>query len=137
MVTIRPALPDEEAGVVTLWRDCGLVVDTNDPAADFRFACLGASSAVLVAVETDAVVGGVMVGHDGHRGWIYYLACAPHRQGSGIGRGLVRAAEHWLRERGVAKLNLMVRETNTTVLGFYEKLGFDLTPRIVMAKWLT
>ena len=49
---------------------------------------------------------------------------------------MVEAAEDWLRARGVVKAQLMVRETNTKVVSFYEKLGFEETPRVVMAKWL-
>jgi ribosomal protein S18 acetylase RimI-like enzyme len=126
--------PDEEA-VVSLWRACGLTVPYNDPAKDFRFALGKPSSDVLVA-DDDGIVGSVMVGHDGHRGWIYYLAVMPARQQRGLGRALVTAAEQWLSQRGIAKLNLMVREHNHGVAAFYRRLGFELMPRINMQKWL-
>lgn len=136
-LVIRPAVPPDEAQVVALWRACGLVVSYNDPAADFRFAIGGAASAVLVGVgDTGGIVGSVMVGHDGHRGWLYYVAADPAARGRGIGRRMVAAAEAWLRQRGVVKAQLMVRETNTAVVSFYEHLGFEVTPRVVMAKWL-
>ena len=109
----------------------------NDPGADFRFARAGACSDVLVAEDrTGAISGSVMVGHDGHRGWLYYVASAPDARGSGIGRQMVAAAEDWLRQRGVVKAQLMVRETNTKVVAFYEHLGFETAPRTVMGKWL-
>lgn len=137
-LTVRPATPDDEAAVVALWRACDLVTNYNDPAADFRFAKAGACSDVLVAVdETGRIGGAVMVGHDGHRGWLYYLASDPQTRGSGVGRQMVEAAEEWLRARGVRKVQLMVRETNTGVVSFYEHLGFEVTPRVVIAKWLT
>jgi ribosomal protein S18 acetylase RimI-like enzyme len=132
---IRGATPEDEADIVALWRDCGLTVPYNDPQRDFRFALGKPASDVLIA-EDDAILGSVMVGHDGHRGWIYYLAVAPARQRQGLGRALVTAAEQWLSQRGVAKLNLMVREHNHTVAAFYEKLGFEPMPRINMQKWL-
>lgn len=78
-----------------------------------------------------------MVGHDGHRGWLYYLAAAPDRRGQGIGRSMVEAAERWLAARGVRKVQLMIRPTNTAVARFYDRLGYDEEPRVVMAKWLT
>lgn len=136
-LTIRSARPDDEARVIALWRDCGLVVSYNDPGADFRFAMAGACSDVLVG-EFDAgrICGSVMVGHDGHRGWLYYVAADPACQGLGCGRQMVAAGETWLRERGVVKAQLLVRETNAAVVAFYEKLGFEVTPRTVMAKWL-
>lgn len=92
---------------------------------------------MLVAADEDGeVCGTVMVGHDGHRGWLYYVAADPERRGSGIGRALVGAAEVWLAEREVLKAQLLVRETNTEVIAFYTRLGFEIAPRVVMAKWL-
>ncbi len=136
-LTVRRAVPEDEAKVIELWRACDLVVSYNDPAADFRFAMAGACSAVLVGEdETGRICGTVMVGHDGHRGWLYYVAAAPDARGVGIGRQMVQAAEAWLRERGVVKAQLMVRETNTKVVSFYERLGFEIAPRVVMGKWL-
>ena len=134
---IRSAVPEDEAEIVALWRSCDLVASYNDPLADFRFARAGACSDVLVCEdEGGRVVGSVMVGHDGHRGWLYYVASTPHSRGNGIGRQMVQAAEEWLRRRGVAKAQLLVRETNTKVVSFYEHLGFEVAPRTVMSKWL-
>ncbi|MBS7542197.1 GNAT family acetyltransferase [Ancylobacter oerskovii] len=136
-ITVGSARADDEAEAVALWHACGLTVAYNDPATDFRFARAGAASDVLVARADDgALVGSVMVGHDGHRGWLYYVAAAPSRQGEGIGRLLVEAGERWLRERGVVKVQLLVRETNTPVIAFYEHLGFEVAPRTVMSKWI-
>ena len=73
-----------------------------------------------------------MVGHDGHRGWLYYVAADPAARGAGCGRQMVAAAEHWLRERGVLKAQLLVRETNPGVVSFYEHLGFEVAPRVLM-----
>ena len=136
-LTIRSAVPEDEPGVVALWRACDLVASYNDPAADFRFARAGACSDVLVGEDEAGRIGGsVMVGHDGHRGWLYYVASDPQSRGSGIGRQMVQAAEAWLRQRGVGKAQLLVRETNTKVVSFYEHLGYEVAPRVVMAKWL-
>ncbi len=135
-LTIRSALPADEDAVVALWRACGLAVPHNDPRADFRFAAGKAGSDVLVGVDGAAIVGSVMVGHDGHRGWLYYLASDPDRRRRGIGRRMVEAAEGWLRRRGVVKVQLMVRDTNTKVVSFYERLGFETAPRVVLGKWL-
>jgi len=131
-------VPDDEVCVVELWRACDLVVSYNDPRADFRFALAGACSDVLVGHdETGRIRGSVMIGHDGHRGWLYYVAADPSCRGVGVGRQMVEADETWLRQRGIVKAQLLVRETNTKVVSFYEHLGFEVTPRTVMAKWLT
>jgi ribosomal protein S18 acetylase RimI-like enzyme len=134
---IRSAAPKDEPDIVELWRTCDLVATYNDPAVDFRFARAGACSEVLVGEdEAGRISSSIMVGHDGHRGWLYYVACTPHSRGSGIGRQMVQAAEEWLRQRGVVKVQLLVRETNSKVVSFYEHLGFEVTPRTVMGKWL-
>ena len=67
-MTIRPAVAEDEPQVIALWRSCNLVTDYNDPSADFRFAKAGPSSDILVAEDDGAIIGSVMVGHDGHRG---------------------------------------------------------------------
>jgi ribosomal protein S18 acetylase RimI-like enzyme len=136
-LTVRSATAEDEPAVVALWHACELVASYNDPAADFRFAKAGSCSDVLVAVDDAGdIAGSVMVGHDGHRGWLYYVAASPTARGKGVGRRMVRAAEHWLRQRSVAKMQLLVRDTNTRVVGFYEHLGFEVAPRVVMSKWL-
>lgn len=136
-LTIRPAAPEDEPSVVALWRACDLVASYNDPGTDFRFARAGACSDLLVGVDTTGrICGSVMVGHDGHRGWLYYVASAPDIRGSGAGWQMVEAAENWLRDRGVVKAQLLVRETNTGVVSFYERLGYEVAPRVLMAKWL-
>ena len=137
VLTVKSAVAEDEQAVVALWRACDLVASYNDPVADFRFAKAGPCSDVLVAVdEAGEIAGSVMVGHDGHRGWLYYVATRPASRGQGVGRSMVQAAEQWLRQRGVAKVQLLVRETNTTVVGFYEYLGFEVAPRVVMGRWL-
>ena len=134
--TIRSATDDDEPAVIDLWTRCGLVVSHNDPGTDFRFARTGPSSDVLVALVGDRVAGSVMVGHDGHRGWLYYVAVDPACRLQGLGRSLVAAAEQWLVARGIVKAQLMIRETNGAVASFYERLGYDPMPRINLQKWL-
>ena len=135
-VAVTEAGAGDEAEIVALWIACGLVVSTNDPAADFRFALRGACSDVLVARGRSGIVASVMVGHDGHRGWIYYLAVAPEVRRSGLGRRMVEAAEAWMSERQVPKAQLMIRETTLEVQNFYERLGYTILPRVTMQKRL-
>ena len=78
---------------------------------------MGPCSTVLAALdEDDLLLGAAMVGYDGHRGWVYYLAVRPESQRSGLGRALMQASETWLRVRSVPKVNLMVRTTNSAVI---------------------
>jgi ribosomal protein S18 acetylase RimI-like enzyme len=136
-MTIRAARIDEAGAVIGLWYLCGLTRPWNDPAQDFARALDGESSTILIAEgEGGALLGSVMVGDDGHRGWVYYLAVAPDRQRGGLGRALMAAAEAWLRARGVPKVQLMVREGNAAALGFYEALGLDRQPVVVFGRFL-
>jgi ribosomal protein S18 acetylase RimI-like enzyme len=75
-----------------------------------------------------------MVGHDGHRGMLYYVAVVPELQRRGLVKAAVRAAEAWLAARGVWKVNLLVRAENAAVKGFYEALGYEVNPVLCMAR---
>lgn len=122
--------------VVALWAACGLVRGYNPPDRDFSMALGKPNSDVLVVREGARIVASAMVGHDGHRGWVYYVAVDPDRRGQGLGAVIMAAAEDWLRQRDVRKVQLMVRETNQAVLGFYDALGYERSPVTVMQRWL-
>lgn len=126
---------DREA-VVTLWQAVELTRPWNDPRADFDRAVAGATSAVLVLRDGGTLLGTTMVGEDGHRGWVYYLAVAEAARGQGHGRALIAAAESWLRARGCPKLQLMVREGNDAAIGFYRALGLELQPVVTLGRFL-
>ena len=97
---IAPLGPDDVADAVALWTDAGLTRPWNDAAGDFLRAVAGPASAVLGIRADGALVGSAMVGHDGHRGWVYYLAVAASARGRGLGRDLMAAAEAWLVANG-------------------------------------
>lgn len=133
---IREASLEDEKEVTDLWRRCGLVVSYNDPGRDFRFALSNPSSSVLVLCADRAIIGSVMVGYDGHRGWVYYVSVDEAKRSNGLGRVMMDAAEDWLKERHVPKLQLLVRESNALVLSFYDRLGFEVGQVKLMQKWL-
>jgi ribosomal protein S18 acetylase RimI-like enzyme len=112
------------------------MVPHNDPGEDFDFAVGRENSDVLLGVGEDRIVASVMVGHDGHRGWLYYVAVDPDYQKRGYGAAIVTAGERWLADRQVRKVMLLVRDTNTAVASFYESLKYEAVPRLVMQKWL-
>lgn len=122
--------------VVTLWEAVGLTRPWNDPYADFTRAVCGPSSAVLGAFDGQSLVGTAMVGHDGHRGWVYYLAVAPDARRQGCGAAIMAACEAWVRERDLPKINLMVRSTNAEPQAFYDALGYEVDDVSVRSKRL-
>ena len=122
--------------VAALWQRCGLTQPWNDPTADIAFARRGPNSDILVGRRAGKLVATALVGHDGHRGWFYYLGVDPALQGRGFGRAMTQAAEAWLAERGIAKAQLMVRADNDGVRAFYQALGYGEQKRVIYAKWL-
>ena len=126
---------DVEA-VVSLWQSCGLTRPWNEPAADIALARKDANATILIGRDGEAIVATALVGHDGHRGWVYYVAVDPTRQKKGFGRVIMAAAEDWLRRTGIEKVQLLVRPENTAVRAFYESIGYGEQPRVMFAKWL-
>jgi ribosomal protein S18 acetylase RimI-like enzyme len=122
--------------VIALWQRCGSTREWNNPAADIALARRESNSTVLVGRDNGDVVASVLVGHDGHRGWVYYVTVDPDHRFKGHGRTIMSAAEDWLRARGIEKLQLMVRGDNTKVHAFYKSLGYYDQERVTFAKWL-
>jgi len=122
--------------VIALWQRCGSTRPWNDPAADIALARQETNSTVLLGRHGGALIASVLVGHDGHRGWVYYVTVDPDRRQQGYGRAIMTAAEGWLRARGIEKLQLMVRGDNAKVHAFYQALGYFEQERVVFAKWL-
>lgn len=132
-------LPESHfADAISLWHETGLTRPWNDPEADLRRALNGSSSAVLAVLgDEGTLLATAMVGHDGHRGWVYYLAVRADHQGRGLGRCLMSACEAWVSERDIPKIQLMVRDTNQEALSFYEALGYEPNAVAVLSRWLT
>ncbi|WP_291572208.1 GNAT family acetyltransferase [Bradyrhizobium sp.] len=135
-LTIAAIEDADIADVIALWQRCGLTRPWNDPAADIALARKGPNATVLVGRDRSGLVASVLVGHDGHRGWVYYVAVDPGCRHQGYGRVIMAAAEDWLRSRGLEKLQLMVRGDNVAVHAFYQSLGYLEQDRVVFAKWL-
>jgi ribosomal protein S18 acetylase RimI-like enzyme len=135
-LAIAPIEDGDVTAVIALWERCDLTRPWNDPAADIALARRGAHSTILIGRDGGAIIATAMVGHDGHRGWVYYVAVDPDHRGKGQGRAIMNAAEEWLRQAGIAKMQLMVRSDNAKVQAFYESIGYDEQERIIYARWL-
>ncbi len=133
---VMPIVDADIPVVIDLWQRCNLARPWNDSAADIALARRDENSDILIGRDGDNIVASVLVGHDGHRGWVYYVAVDPGHQGKDFGRAIMAAAEDWLRARGIEKLMLLVRSDNTKVQKFYEKLDYVEQDRVIYAKWL-
>ncbi len=135
--TVRSYRPDDRESLVSLWAR----VFPDDPSRNapdrmIRNKLRVQPELLLVAEDDGSLVGAVMAGFDGTRGWMYHLAVAPERRSQGIGTTLARAAEDGLRKLGCPKVNLQVRATNDGVIAFYRKLGYDVEQRASLGKVL-
>lgn len=134
---IRRYRDADAAAVVTLWAE--VLPDSaphNDPAAALRKKLEVDRELLFVAEAQGRIVGTVMGGYDGHRGWIYSLAVARDYRGRGIGSALVRQVEAALAALGCLKVNLQVHASNAEVVRFYERLGYQVEERVSMGKRL-
>ncbi len=122
-MTIRSYQPADEAAVIALWRECGLV-RWSDPRKDIARKLKVNPEWFLVGEIDGQVMATCMVGYEGHRGWINLLGVAPSHQRGGHGRALVEEAERLMRAVGCVKINLQVLTTNAKVIAFYQRLGF-------------
>ena len=113
---IRSYSPEDESAVVALWHECGLTAPQNDPHRDIEIKMTVQPELFLVGEIQGRVVGTVMAGFEGHRGWINYLGVSPACQGQGLGRRLMEEAEAKLRALGCPKINLQVRTSNTKAI---------------------
>ena len=133
---IRPFVESDETSVIALWVECGLTRPWNDPHKDIlRKLKLQREMFLVVEVEGE-IVGSVMAGYEGHRGWVNYLAVAPSQRGKGYGAKLMRHVEELLLQAGCPKINLQVRAHNTAVLEFYRCLGYARDEVVSMGKRL-
>jgi ribosomal protein S18 acetylase RimI-like enzyme len=135
-LTIRPIRDDENDAVISIWEKSGLTRAHNPPFEDLNFMLATPTSEVLVGLIDDEILATVNVCHEGHRGWMYYLGVDPDGGGSGYGSAMVGAAEAWLKERKVRKVQLMIRPDNKDVMNFYDRLGYEDNPCVLKQKWL-
>lgn len=134
--TIRPYRDEDFETMVALWRSLGMVVWYNVPERDIALWQSSEGAEILVGEIEGRLVSSICVGHDGHRGYFYYLATAPELQRRGLARRMVAEGEAWLKARGVPKVQLFVRPTNEQANGFYERMGYEINPCRIWQRWL-
>lgn len=135
--SIRSYQPQDRRSLVQLWN----LVFPNDPPRNAPDAMIDNKARIqpellLVAHDEHHLLGAVMAGFDGTRGWIHHLAVDPKHRRRGIGATLVRAAEDGLRDLGCPKVNLQVRADNAAVVDFYRAIGYQVEERVSMGKVL-
>jgi len=135
-IQFRQFQPDDTEQTVALWQACGLTRPWNDPHKDIERKLQQEPELFIVAEHNGQLLGSVMAGYDGHRGWIYYLSVLPQYQSQGLGKSLVQQAEQRLRSKGCPKIQLMIRHDNSGVQDFYRTLGYEQAEVVVLGKRL-
>ncbi|MBT7951807.1 MAG: GNAT family acetyltransferase [Gammaproteobacteria bacterium] len=133
---IREFRQTDQEEVISLWKDCGLLVPSNDPLKDIQRKLKIAAELFLVGELSGSVVATVMGGYEGHRGWINYLAVSPEHQRTGYGRLIMESVESRIKAKGCPKINLQVRESNTDIIKFYQAIGYDQDIVVSLSKRL-
>ena len=123
-LVVRRYCSDDQQAVIDLWDRCGLLRPWNNPMKDIGRKLSANPDWFLVAVVRNKIAGSIMIGYEGHRGWINYLAVEPSLRRQGIGRRLMEEAEMLLQKAGCPKINLQIRSTNSEAAGFYVSLGY-------------
>jgi hypothetical protein len=132
---IRPYQEPDEPGVTALWQEAFPDEPArNEPQVMIRRKLGVQGELFLVGERQGRIVGTVIAGYDGVRGWIYHMAVAKAEKRCGHGRALMADAEKRLAALGCPKVNLQVRSSNTEVVAFYRALGYAVEDRISMGK---
>jgi len=129
---IREFKIDDYPIVRDLWQAAGLILRPGDELEDVKLKLQRDSDLFLVAVQDDMIVGSVMGGWDGRRGWIYHLAVKPEHRRQGIGVGLVREVEKRLVAKGARKVNAQVYKWNERSSEFFKAIGYETQPDLIM-----
>jgi ribosomal protein S18 acetylase RimI-like enzyme len=127
---------EDESAVIELWRRCGLVVPHNNPHKDIARKMRVRPDLFRIGEFDGRIVATVMIGYEGHRGWINYLAVDPDHRNRAFGRQMMDEAERLLRTEGCPKNNLQVRRTTTDVLAFYKAIGYFEDAAVSLGKRL-
>lgn len=133
---IRSFVSNDTVEVIKLWTECQLTRAWNNPRLDIERKLAVDADLFIVGELNGTVVATAMFGYEGHRGWVNYLAVSQSYQRKGFARELMAYGEQLLLAKGCPKINLQVRATNTSALGFYEKLGYANDEVISLGKRL-
>lgn len=136
MLTTRSFQCGDEVAIVDLWHRCGLAWPQNDALKDIARKSKVRAELFRVGLFEGKIVATVMIGYEGHRGWINYLAVSPEHQRKGFGRQMMVDAEVLLRAEGCPKINLQVRTSNAAVISFYRALGYAVDDVVSLGKRL-
>lgn len=130
---IRKMVIDDYEEIYNLWISCsGMGLNNLDDSKNGIEKFLNRNPDTCFAALIDGkIVGTILVGNDGRRGYIYHTAVNPKYQRQGIGAGLVKASLNALKEQGINRVALVVFERNKSGNAFWESMGFSVRDDLV------
>jgi len=135
-LSIRPATADDIDAIVGLWELADIVAWWRTPRDDAERLLASEHSTLFVGELDSGVIAVVSAGDDGRRGWLMDLVVHANHRGRGYGLQMARAAELWLTERGFRRAQMLLRTDNREAMAFCRALGYGVSPRGIMARWL-
>ena len=132
MEIVRPYSEEDKENVISLWKSCKLIREWNNPGLDIDRKSFSSKDLFLVMEKDNEIIASIMIGYDGHRGVLNYLAVDPKFRNQGLASRLVKLAEEKLKNLGCPKINLLVRVSNIELREFYEKLAFEMQDDVVI-----
>lgn len=135
-ITIRLLTPLDYESCLAIWRATGIKIRPGDEPAGFGSMLERNPGLCLGAILNEALVGCVLGGWDGRRGWVHHLAVHPDYQRRGLGQALMADLEQRFAALGVPIVNLLVYCENSAAMAFYERLGYAVKPVVEMGKSL-
>jgi ribosomal protein S18 acetylase RimI-like enzyme len=136
-VEIRRYLESDRQQLLGLWENTFDDAGPHNRPVFMLNSKLAIDDNIYIASGSNEILGAIISGYDGHRGWLYSLAVKQSSRRQGIGKQLVEFSVEILRTMGCVKVNLQIREENSEVISFYQSLGFTTEERISMGKRLS
>lgn len=133
-MNIRNATIQDTSAIIELWTKSNLLRPLNKHEKDITNALAAQTSVIFLAELKEKIIGTILAGYDGHRGWIYYLAVDEEYQKQGYGKQLLKEAEEWLQNKGATAVHLLTRKNNESAQKFYDKIGYKISDVTVMSK---
>ena len=118
--------------VLRLWKEAGLMIRPGDDLESVRLKLQRDPDLFLVAKDGSEIIGSVLGGWDGRRGWIYHLAVKPSRRRQGIAKALIAELESRLTRKGAKRVNAQIYTSNTTSLRFFESCDYEVRSDLIM-----
>ncbi len=136
-IQLRPFTPSDQTSLIDLWNNVFPNPRAHNlPQRIIAEKCAVQAGLLLLAVQNDRVIGSIIAGYDGHRGWLNLVAVLPEYQRQGVGKQLVEYAFEKLSAAGCSKVNIQIREGNEAVITFYQRMGFAIEPRVSMGRFI-